>query len=106
MPSSTTKAPLLQQDSNRTYGVKINPYENTIHYLDQFNQQQLSSNYENRPMQEQLPISTTNRLATDPTVYDIKTNFSAPITHQQQIPTQIEEKLPQQRITRLIFFIM
>ncbi|CAF3575548.1 unnamed protein product [Rotaria sp. Silwood1] len=88
--SSPSFSPSIQQQdsnvnnhNNRTYGVKITPYENTIHYLDSHNQQQ----------------SSTSQLS-DRTVNELRVNLSSPSTFQQQQTShQLDEKIPQQRIT-------
>ncbi|CAF2999656.1 unnamed protein product [Rotaria sp. Silwood2] len=98
--SSSSFSPSIQQqdsnvnnNNNRTYGIKFSPYENTIHSLDPHNQQQqLSSSL------------TTNRSSTsqlsDRTVNELRVNLSSPSTSQQQKTSyQLDEKIPQQRIT-------
>ncbi|CAF1002928.1 unnamed protein product [Rotaria sordida] len=117
--SSAPFSPSIQQqdsnfnNNNRTYGLKISPYENAIHYLDSHNQQQSSSNYDKRALQELSSISTTttNRSSTsqlsDRTVNELRVNLSSPPTFQQQqqqqqqqkTSFQLDEKIPQQRIT-------
>lgn len=116
MQNSPTKTSpsIQQQDSNfnhntpRSYGSKTNLYENTVHYIDPYKQQvQSSPNYENRPIQDISPIVEHNRplsaQLSDRTINEVRLNISPPSTYQEQqkkMSIELDEIMPQQRMTR------
>jgi len=116
--ASSSNSPIIksssnqQQDSNfnstnRTYGLHTNPNENTVRYFESNNQQRPSSSYAKQSVHD-IPI--TNRPSTaqsyDRTVNELRVNISSPSPYQQEkkVSLQIDEKIPQQRITRFIVF--
>ncbi len=116
--ASSSNSPIIksssnqQQDSNfnitnRTYGLHANPNENTVRYFESNNQQRPSSSYAKQSVHD-IPI--TNRPSTaqsyDRTVNELRVNISSPSPYQQEkkVSLQIDEKIPQQRITRFIVF--
>jgi hypothetical protein len=101
-----------QQDSNfnnknRTSGLHGNTNENTVRYFESNNQQRPSSSYAKQSVHD-IPI--TNRPSTaqsyDRTINELRVNISSPSPYQQEkkVSLQIDEKIPQQRVTRLIVF--
>jgi hypothetical protein len=108
--AALSNSPRQQQDSNvnnnRTSGLNVNPNENAPYYFESNNQQRPSSSYSKRFVPD---IPTTNRPSTahsyDRSVNELRVNISSPPPYQQQkkVSLQIDEKVPQQRITRLIF---
>jgi hypothetical protein len=107
--SSSTQNELDQIPSNRTYGLKINPNEKVIHYLDPYSQQRPSSSYTKRSIPD---LTTTNRPATAHTVErtfkELRIHMPTAYSSQQQIINQQQKKVtiqlggktPPQRISR------
>jgi hypothetical protein len=110
--SSSTQNELDQIPPNRTYGLKIDPNEQVIHYLDPYAQQRPSSNHTKRSIPDLPSMTTINRPATttslERTVNELRINMSGPYSSQPQIinqqqkkvTIQIGGKIPPQRISR------
>lgn len=104
-------SPNQQQEFNlnhhQNYELLMNPKENTTHYNDlnnnNNNQQRPSSSYSKRTVHD-VPITNRPSTAhsTDRTVNELRVNLSSPSTFQQQkkVSLQIDEQIPQQRITK------
>jgi hypothetical protein len=104
--SSSSQNELDQIPSNRTYGVKINPKENVIHYIDPYVPQRPSSNYTKRSIPDLPSMTTVNRPSTahslERSVNELRINMSVPCSSQPQkkVTIQLGENIPPQRITR------
>ncbi len=110
--SFSTQNELDQIPSNRTYGLKINPNENVIHYLDPYTNQKSSLNYTKHSIPDLPSMTTINRPTTthslERTVNELRIDMSGPyssqphVINQQQkkVTIQLGEKIPPQRITR------
>ncbi|CAF3086261.1 unnamed protein product [Rotaria sp. Silwood2] len=109
--SSSTQNHLDQIPSNRTYGLKINPNEYVIHYLEPYTQQKLSSNYTKHSIPDLPSMTTINRPTTahslEHTINELRITMPEPHTSQTQIINQQQKKvtiqlggkIPPQRIT-------
>jgi len=110
--SSSTQSELDQIPLNRTYGLKINPNEQVIHYLDPYTQQRPSSSYTKRSIPDLPSMTTINRPSTahsiERTFNELRINMptsylpQSQIINQQQkkVTIQLGGKIPPQRISR------
>ncbi len=110
--SSSTQNELDQIPLNRTYGLKINPNEQVIHYLDPYTQQRPSSSYTKRSIPDLPSMTTINRPSTahsiERTFNELRINMptsylpQSQIINQQQkkVTIQLGGKIPPQRISR------
>ncbi|CAF1342463.1 unnamed protein product [Rotaria sordida] len=105
--SSSTQNYLDQIPSNRTYGLKINPNEHVIHYLEPYTQQKLPSNYIKHSIPDLSSMTTINRPTTEHIIDELKLTMPESYTTQTQIINQQQKKvtiqlggkIPPQRIT-------
>jgi hypothetical protein len=95
--SSLSQNELDQIPSNRTYGLKINPNEQIIHYLDPYSQQRPSSSYTKRSIPDLPSMTTINRPSTAHTIErtfnELKINMPQSYTSQPQIINQQQKKV-------------
>jgi hypothetical protein len=103
---------LDQVPSNRTYGLKVNPKEQVIHYLDPYAQQKSSINYAKRSIPDLPSMTTVNRPATahsiERTINELRIDLPGSYSSQPQVINQQQKKVtiqlgdqaPSQRITR------
>ena len=108
--SKSTHHELDRVPSNRTYGLKINPNEQVIHYLEPYTPQRPLSNFIKRSIPD-LSAMINTRPPTihtfERTVNELKINVSSPssqpqlITQQQKkVTIQLGDNAPIQRSTR------
>ncbi len=109
--SSSTQQELDRIPSNRTYGLKINPNEQVIHYLDPYSQQRPSTNYAKHSIPD---LTTINRPSTsqsiERTFHELRINMPTSYSSQPQIINQQQKKvtiqlggktpIPPQRMSR------
>ncbi|CAF4783778.1 unnamed protein product [Rotaria sp. Silwood1] len=114
LKKSSTQNHLDQIPLNRTYGLKINPNEQVIHYIEPYTQQKLSSNYTKHSIPDLPSMTTINRPTTttttnslEETINELRTTMPESYTSQTQIINQQQKKvtiqlggkIPPQRIT-------
>ncbi|CAF4074397.1 unnamed protein product, partial [Adineta steineri] len=109
--SLSTQNEFEQIPTNRTYGLKINPNEQVIHYLDPYPQQVSSVNFTKRSIPDLPSMTTIHRPSTahslERTVNELRIELpgsysSQPhVINQQQkkVTIQLNEQIPQQRVT-------
>ncbi len=107
--STSTQNELDQIPSNRTYGLKINPNEQVVHYLDPYSQQRPTSSYAQRSIPD---LTTINRPSTAHTIErtfkELRINMPSSYSSQPQIINQQQKKVtiqlggktPPQKISR------
>jgi hypothetical protein len=115
--SSSTQQELDHIPPHRTYGLKINPNEQVIHYLDPYPQQRPSTSHAkhsipdlttiNRPMTTHSIERTFKELRVNmPTSYSSQPQILNQQQQQQQqqqqkkVTIQLGEKTPPQRVSR------
>ena len=110
--SSSTQNQLDQIPSDRTYGLKINPNEHVIHYLDPYAQGKISSSFLKRSIPDLPSMTTINRPTTshslEQTMNDVRITMPEPYMSQTQVVSQQQKKvtiqvggkIPPQRITK------
>jgi len=99
--SSLSQNELDQIPSNRTYGLKINPNEQVIHYLDPYPQQRSPLNYTKRSIPDLPSMTTINRPLTAHTIErtfnELKINMPQSYSSQSQqkkVKIQLGGKVP------------
>ncbi|UJR15435.1 hypothetical protein I4U23_002378 [Adineta vaga] len=95
--SVSTQNELDQIPPNRTYGVKINPKEQVIHYLDPYSQQKSSLNYAKRSIPDLPSMTTVNRPSTahsiERTINELRIDLPGPYSSQPQTINQQQKKV-------------
>jgi hypothetical protein len=95
--SSLSQNELDQIPSNRTYGLKINPNEQVIHYLDPYPQQRPLSSYTKRSIPDLPSMTTINRPSTahsiERTFNELKINMPNGYSSQPHIINQQQKKV-------------
>lgn len=104
--SKSTHNELDRVPSNRTYGLKINPNEQVIHYLEPYTPQRPLSNFIKRSIPD-LSARPPTTHTFERTVNELKINVSSPSTQpqvinqqQKKVTIQLAENVPIQRSTR------
>jgi hypothetical protein len=91
--SSSSQHELDQIPFNRTYGLKINPNEQVIHYLDPYAQQRTSTSSAKHSIPD---LTTINRPSTvhsiERTFNELKINMPTSYSSQPQIINQQQQK--------------
>ncbi|CAF3462205.1 unnamed protein product [Rotaria socialis] len=96
--SSSTQNHLDRIPSNRTYGLKIDPNEQVIHYLDPYAQQNYTKH--SIPDLPSMRTHTFNDLkATTPESYSTQIINQQQQQQQKKVTIQLGGRIPQQRIT-------
>ena len=107
--SSSTQQELDQIPPHRTYGLKINPNEQVIHYLDPYPQQRPSTNHAKHSIPDLTTINqpmTTHSI--ERTFKELRVNMPTSYSSQPQIlnqqqkkvTIQLDERTPPQRMSR------
>ncbi|CAF0995484.1 unnamed protein product [Adineta ricciae] len=95
--SLSTQGDLDQVPPNRTYGLKINPKEQVLHYLDPYSQQKSSINYSKRSIPDLPSMTTVNRPSTahsiERTVNELRIDLPGPYSSQPQSINQQQKKV-------------
>ncbi|CAF1147905.1 unnamed protein product [Adineta steineri] len=109
--SLSTQNEFEQIPTNRTYGLKINPNEQVIHYLDPYPQQVSSVNFTKRSIPDLPSMTTIHRPSTahslERTVNELRIELPGSYSSQPQVinqqqkkvTIQLNEQIPQQRVT-------
>ena len=91
---STSQQELDQVPANRTYGLKINPNEQVIHYLDPYSSQRPLSSQTKRSIPD---LTTINRPTTTQTIErtfnELRINMPPSYTSQPQMINQQQKKV-------------
>lgn len=99
--SSVSQNELDQIPANRTYGLKINPNEQVIHYLDPYPQQRPSSSYTKRSIPDLPSMTTIHRPSTSQTIErtfnELRINMPNSYSSQPQIVNQQQQQ--QKKVT-------
>lgn len=107
--STSNQQELDQVPPNRTYGLKVNPNEQVIHYLDPYPPQRPTSTQTKRSVPD---LTTINRPSTSQTIErtfnELRINMPTSYTSQPQIINQQQKKVtiqsggkvPPQRLSR------
>ena len=110
--SSSTQNELDQIPLNRTYGLKIDPNEHVIHYLDPYTRPKPSKSYIQRSIPDLTSVTKFNQPTTthslERTIKDIRINMpesypsQAQVLSQEQkkVTIQLHDKMSPQRINR------
>ena len=110
--STSTQNELDQIPPNRTYGLKFDPKEQVIHYLDPYTQPRPTSSHTKRSVPDLPSMTTINRPSTahslERTINELRITMPGPYSsqpqiinqHQKKVTIQLGGKIPPQRISR------